>query len=133
MSKDFNGDYQGAINDCDKIIELHSNYPLELAELVNVYKIKVNCLISLERYQEALSFANKALELDKSKAVIWMNRGNIYYKIGKYNEAIQDITKAISIEDNFNSRVIRGSAYSKLGQTTKANADFKKAEQLKNK
>lgn len=133
ISKQRNGDYQGAINDCNKVIELNSNYPMELVGLVDVYNMKVRCLVSLERYQEALPFADKALELDKTQAVMWHTRGRIYYNLGKYNEAIQDMTKAISIEDNENSRYIRGLAYSKLGQKDKANADFKKVEQLKNK
>ncbi len=131
--KQRNKDYQGAINDCDKVIELNSNYPLELQGLPSVYNTKALCLISLERYQEALSFSDKALELDKSKAFIWYNRGVIYYRLGEYNETIQNITKAISIEDNPTFRTFRGEVYSKLGQTVKANADFKKAEQLKNK
>lgn len=130
--KQRNKDYQGAINDCDKVIELNSNYPLELQGLPSVYNTKALCLISLERYQEALSFSDKALELDKSKAFIWYNRGVIYYRLGEYNETIQNITKAISIEDNPTFRTFRGED-SKLGQTAKANADFKKAEQLKNK
>lgn len=131
--KQRNKDYQGAINDCDKVIELNSNYPLELQGLPSVYNTKALCLISLERYHEALSFSDKALELDKSKAFIWYNRGVIYYRLGEYNETIQNITKAISIEDNPTFRTFRGEVYSKLGQTVKANADFKKAEQLKNK
>lgn len=130
INKENNGDLQGAINDYDKIIE---RYPMQYDRLVDVYKYKADCLEKLERYNESLSSIEKALELDKTDADIWNRRGGIYLKLGRYNEAIQDSTTAISIKDNQLSRLIRGLAYSQLGQKVKAEADLKKAEQLKNK
>lgn len=129
IEKGNNGDIQGAINDYDKIIE-HNRMPYD--ELVVVYKYKADCLRRLERYNEALSSIGKALEFNKIDINIWNTRGEIYFDLGRYNEAIQDTTKAISIKDNYVSRMYRGFAYSKLGQEANANADFKKAEQLKN-
>lgn len=129
IEKSNNGNLQGAINDYDKIIELN-RIPYE--ELVDVYRYKADCLIKLERYNEALPVVEKALQLDKTDMSILNRRGEIYFHLGRYHETIQDMAKAILIDDNYISRMYRGLAYSKLGQEANANADFKKAEQLKN-
>lgn len=133
LAKSNYGDIEGAMSDYDKIIELHSNYPMEFNKLATVYNNKAYCLVTLKRYNEALPFVEKALELDKTEWFIWDTRGEIYYNLGMYDKAIQDVTKAISIYDNENSRRIRGLSYSKLGDTKKSNKDLKKAEKLKNK
>jgi len=128
IEKSNKGNLQGVIDDYDKIIELNL-IPYE--ELVDVYIYKADCLIKLERYNEALTVVEKALQLDKTNMSILNRRGEIYIYLGRYHETIQDMTKAILIDDNYISRMYRGVAYSKLGQEVNANADFKKAEQLK--
>lgn len=138
MAKSNYGDKQGAINDYDKIIELNSNYPMQIGDLKDVYNSKVNYLIELERYREALPFANKALDLDKTNpnAAVWKNRGYIHYKLENYEVSIHDLWNAIRIinatriEERSYLFYLRGLAYSKLGQKDKACKDLKKAQEL---
>ncbi len=131
VKSDFN-DKEGAIADYDKIIELHSNYPLLNFKVATAYNNKAYCLVGLKKYSEALLLVNKALELDKTENYIWDTRGEIYYNLGEYYKCIEDMSKAISIGESDNSYYIRGLAYIKLNNKNKACADLLKASELGN-
>lgn len=126
------GDREGAIADYDKILELHSNYPLRNFKIATAYNNKAYCLVELRKYSEALPLVNKALELDKTESYIWDTRGEIYYNLGEYYKCIEDMSKAISIGESDNSYYIRGLAYIKLNNKNKACADLLKASELGN-
>lgn len=55
-----------------------------------------------ERYNSALKYYNKALELAQGakKSDIYQNRGYTYYKLGKKDLAIKDYEKAIELNPN---------------------------------
>lgn len=81
------------------------------------------------------------------KAIGYNNRGNAYLKIGRYDLAVQDLTRTIaffpSARDSMawensdftptnmaKTYMSRGNAYAALGDIDKANADFKMARYL---
>lgn len=132
LAKSRNKDNEGAIADYDKILELHSNYPLQYNKIATVYNNKAFALVELEEYSEALPLVNKALELDKTENYIWDTRGEIYYHMGEYDKCIEDMDKAIAIGENEHSYYIRGLAYIKLNNKSKACADLLKASELGN-
>jgi len=123
-------DRYGAISDYEKIIELNSNYPMQYAKLATVYNNKAYCLVGLGKYNDALPFVEKALELDKSEAYIWDTRGEIYYNLNNFEKCISDMTKAIEIKENDNSYFFRGLAYIKFGKKEKGCQDLSKAGEL---
>jgi tetratricopeptide (TPR) repeat protein len=51
-------------------------------ELLKVYNIS-------KEYQEALESYNKILELNSKDTTAWNNKGTVFTKIGKYQEAIK--------------------------------------------
>ena len=89
--------------------------------------------------QEALSDINKALDLTKSndknsQESLYSIRGQIYNQTRNYKNAIDDLSKAISINSknisNFWSRAL---SYNALGDLNNALKDFFKCEELINK
>lgn len=132
LVKSKNGDRQGAINDYDEIIKLENIITPTIYKMSTVYNNKAYCLVELGKYNDALPFANKALELDKTEAYIWDTRGELYYKIGKYQECITDMDNAISIQKNSNSFYYSGLSKIKLGQQTQGCEDLSKSNELGN-
>ena len=132
MAKGQLNDNYGAISDYEKIIENNSNYPITVAKFATVYNNKAYALVKLKKYKDALPFVNKALEIDEKEWFIWDTRGEIYFNIGKYDDAISDLSKAIKIEKHDNSYYLRGLAYIKKGNKEKGCKDLSKAGELGN-
>ncbi len=55
-------------------------------------------LLNEDRYSEALSCFDKAIELDPSIAAAWNNRGFSLQKLGRHTEAIQSYDRVIELE-----------------------------------
>ena len=74
-----------------------------------------------ENYDKAISYFNKAIELDPNNAVAYHNRGLVYFKIASYfntepfYKAISDFSKAIELDPNYvDAYYNRGLAYNNL-------------------
>jgi tetratricopeptide (TPR) repeat protein len=132
LSKSELGDLYGAISDYDKVIELNSNYPMQYNKVGMAYNNKAYSYVKLKEYNKALSFVEKALELDKSEWYFWDTRGEIYLNLGDYKKSISDLDKALSLEKNPNSYFLRGLAYIKSGQKVKGCKDLSKAGEMGN-
>lgn len=122
----------GAINDYEKIIELNAEYPMRYGKLATIYNNKSYCLVGLNKFQEALPFVEKALELDKTEWYIWDTRGEIYYNLGKFDKCILDMTKALSIKENANSFYYRGLSEIQLGEKENGCIDLSRSGELGN-
>jgi len=83
-------EYQLAINDYNIVIK---NLPQE----IEAYTGKGLCLFYLEKYDDALSCYEKAVELDNNCFWAFYNRGELFYHLNKVNEALQDLNKALEI------------------------------------
>jgi len=123
-------DNYGAINDYNEIIEITKRNKDSNYDLATAYNNKAYCLLQLKNYTESLKEINIALNLDKSKFYIWDTRGEIYYNMEQYENSIKDMTKAIELEKNPNSFIIRGLSNLKLDNKSKACSDFSKAGEL---
>jgi tetratricopeptide (TPR) repeat protein len=82
----------------------------------------------LEKYQNAIQDFSRAIELLPDFCYDYINRGNLYYKLGQYDKAIQDYSKALKLEpepgvDNY-IYYRRGASYYKTKQYDKAIKDF---------
>ncbi|HEY9168999.1 MAG TPA: tetratricopeptide repeat protein [Lutibacter sp.] len=123
-------DNYGAISDYDKIFELQSNYPLKMADIATVYNNKAYSLVKMKKYNEALPLVNIALEKNNSMWYIWDTRAEIHLNMGNFKEAINDATKAIQIDPNSNSYLVRGLAYIKNKEKDLGCKDLSKAGEL---
>jgi tetratricopeptide (TPR) repeat protein len=63
----------------------------------NHYFLKAIDYDKLNKYAEAISNYDKAIEINPNNADYYYNRGNSYYYLKNYNEAILNYNKAIRI------------------------------------
>lgn len=80
-------------------------------------------------YQEALKLLDKAIRLDTTFYMAYLNKAQVLIKLGKYNDAI-DISKYLvsSIKPDFpEAYTMLGMLYDKVGETSTAKDYYKKA------
>lgn len=130
MSKDKLQDLYGAINDYDKIIEF--GIPPDNNDMATIYNNKAYALVKLKKYNEALPFVTKAIELNQGHWYIWDTRGELYFQLGNYQKCIDDMTKAIELKPDQNSYYFRGIAKIKLGNKSGGCQDLSKSGELGN-
>ncbi len=87
---------------------------------------------NLERYEEALSNFDKALELKPDLALTWANRSFALYYLNKYQEALTNCNKAIDLmPDDYVAWSNQGFALMKLERFEEAIISFDKVLKLK--
>ena len=85
----------------------------------------------LKKYNEALNDVNMAIELDDNNSVAYDSKQEIEFYMNNYKDCIRDATKAIALNPKLsNSFLIRGRAYYRNGNKTKACEDWSKAGEL---
>ena len=108
------GDYQGAIDDWTKVIEVN---PQE----VDAYYNRGVVFYQSDQYEQALADFDRALKLNAQSAQILYARGSVYMEQGNYREARNDFRNALkSAPDMVSAHFKRGVAYQRLGQLDKA-------------
>lgn len=90
------GQYEQAIKDFDKSIELHH-------ACFNGYNHRGNIYRRLNQYEKALSDHNNAIKIKPESADSYFNRGVDYYCLSKYEEAIADFDKTLELDSSYES------------------------------
>jgi len=81
-----------------------------------------------EQNDSALVYFNRTLELEPKAVGVYVERGNVYDKLGKADSALADLNKAIDMEPKYGKAYFnRGLAYAHQGDYDKAIADYNKA------
>jgi tetratricopeptide (TPR) repeat protein len=88
------GEYQWAIADCNKAIELKPDYALAYNKRGTAYRHK-------DEYDLAIADYGKAIELKPDYAKAYNNRGVAYRYKGEYNRAIDDFERAIELKPDY--------------------------------
>lgn len=151
------GDFNGAIQDYEKVIEFDSDNTLALCEIAYNWS-------SLKNHKKAVKYYNKALktegalftslnsngekfaintniELTKSfdndadynilDCNIYYNRGIEYIELKEYNKAIEDFKKSLKVDNMVsNSYYYIGKAYLGLNDSLQSCENFSKSAQL---
>lgn len=87
-----------------------------------------NRLMKDEKYQEALIYYSRAINLDATNPVFYCNRAAAYSKIGELNKAIEDCKMSLRYDANYSKAYGRlGLAYSKLNRHEEAIDAYKNA------
>jgi len=119
-----NGDYNGAISDYTKAIELNPKF-------ANAFYNRGCVKRKIGDYNGAISDYTKAIELDPNFLDAYYNRGNVRFDNGDYNGAISDYTKAIELNPNLvDAYYNRGNVKYKIGDYNGAISDYTKAIEL---
>ena len=88
------GDYERAIEDCNRAIELDPNNSNAHSTRGIIYELKGD-------YGRALEDCNHAIELDSNNSYAYNARGVTYHKRDDNRSAIEDYTKAIELNANY--------------------------------
>lgn len=120
----YKGQYDRAIEDYNKAIELNPNYTYAYYNRGLAYYQKVQYDLAIENY-------NKAIYLDPNDAHAYNNRGNVYYHKLQYDRAIEDYNEAIKLDPNYTYAYNnRGNVYYTKGQYDRAIEDCSKVVQF---
>jgi stress-induced-phosphoprotein 1 len=68
---------------------------------VEELKSKANAAFSAGKNDDAISLYSQAIALDESNHVLYSNRSAAYAKSNKYDEALKDAEKCISLKPDF--------------------------------
>lgn len=79
-------------------------------------------------WRDSLSLWTYVIEKEPRKIPLaYNNRGMVFFKVGKFNQAIADFNQAIAMVPEYAKAYYnRGSAYDKMGELDKAIADYRK-------
>ena len=118
------GDYQWAIEDFNKAIELNPKNS-------EAYRGRGLAKGKLKNYWGALEDCNKAIELNPKDSVAYLYRGVAKSYLNDYRDAIEDYSKAIELNPKDSEAYLnRGIAKSNLGNKDGACLDYRKAGEL---
>jgi tetratricopeptide (TPR) repeat protein len=118
------GEYDNAIEDYNKAIELKPDF-------AEAYNNRGNTYSDKGEYDNAIEDYNKAIKLKPDFAVAYNNRGNAYYYKGEYDNAIEDFNKAIELKPNYAlAYYTRGIVYAIINEYDNAIEDYNKAIEL---
>lgn len=110
-------EYNEAISDYNKAIEINPNYALAFYNRGFVW-------IFREEYDKAIEDYNKAIEIDPNDVSAYVIKGSIFRAMKEYDKAIENYNKAIEIDSNY------ANAYYNRGLAKKEqNVDLKGGKQ----
>ena len=118
------GDYEKAIENYDKALELNSNFE-------EAWYNKGFNLGELERHAEAIKCYDKAIDLNPNYEKAWHNKGVDLGKLERHEEAIECFGNAIELNPNYEKAWYgKGVNLEKLGRKDEAEPCFQKAKEL---
>lgn len=82
------------------------------------------------RYQTALTFINRAIEIQKDQSDFYVLRARANYKIGNKNLAMDDLNRSLDLQKNFNAYHLRGKLFLENSELEKAKEDFRNAYEM---
>jgi tetratricopeptide (TPR) repeat protein len=128
--------FREAIDDFDRAMGMNdrSVYPTTLRRLKNtsVRAQRAWCLANLYEYEQAVLEFSEIIEFDDKYWYAHSGRGRAYYNLGKYDLAIPDLLRSISIHDNHDAHFILALAYRKQSMVDRAIEELRKAALLDN-
>lgn len=117
-------DYELEVRACSRIIRNNPSAAWAYTNRSYAYE-------RLDRGEEALTDANRAIELDKTKPVAWVNRAAAKIRLKDYQGAIADANQAMKIDPGRASAFVnRGYAYEQTGERDRAIADYRRTLEL---
>ena len=129
--------YDGAIADYEKAIELKPDYAKE-PDLAEAYYNRGTTKSNLSDHRGAMADYDRAIELDPDYAVAYNNRGKVKSALNDYDGAIADRDKAIELNSDYAGEPDYAEAYHKRGNAKSvlrnhrgAIEDYEKAIELK--
>jgi tetratricopeptide (TPR) repeat protein len=118
------GDYQQAIVELSKAIELDPDYDWALAHRGESYRM-------IDEIDLAIADLDRAIELDPEYSWALASRGECFYEKDDYAKAIEDLTRAIDLDPDYEwAFAHRGNAHRMNSDYETAIKDFDRAIEL---
>jgi len=92
--------------------------------LVHVYTGKANALVGLERYEEAVAYYQKALEIAAGDNNLWFMQGYAFYQLDEFDQALASFVKARELKDEFRTSLHIGNCLLMLKRYSEAAGEF---------
>ena len=89
------------------------------AQTENDYYFKACAEYEYKNYQEAVNNLDKAIELNKKNTDLYLKRGNCYYALHQYNNAVDDFMKVEKIKPSLSSYYL-AKCFAKLNMPDKS-------------
>lgn len=122
-----NKDYESAIEDCKRIIEISPNFEQGYCGLGESYKLA-------GQYEKSIEAFSKAIELQSENIYYYGARGNLKYIMKNFSDAIEDYSKAIDLDADFSQDGVlfsnRAASYYEIKDYESALNDYKKSFEL---
>ncbi len=86
------------------------------------------CKFHLNAFDEGITLADRAIQLDARSVPAWTVRGNCHQSLGQFENAVASFTQAIELAPSLAElRVHRGDTFDRLGKLPEAAADYQAA------
>lgn len=83
------------------------------------------------KYAELINYCSKAILINNDFEYAYYQRGFNYYRLMKYERALEDFNKALQYNaDNANTYILRAECHSGLGNRMKAIKDYNRARKI---
>ncbi len=118
------GDYDRALDDFSKGIELHPTQKNGYANRSMIYFLR-------QQYDLALQDYNSYIALNPMNAKVWYERGLTHHRLNNTAGALSDLNRAIQLNPNNGTFYRkRGDLHAALGNASQATQDHQRAQQL---
>ena len=88
-------------------------------------------MANAKRYDEALTFFEKALSINPNNSITWLNKGLTLLRTRKFNESIECFDTAIKLDNSYaKAWYNKGRALAMLGENDKSQPCLDKARKL---
>jgi len=125
-------DFPKAINDYQTVARMMPEAGEIKQELASVYAVRSHERFENGQFAESADDMTEAILLAPESPVQYHRRGACYFHMGEYQKAYDDLTVAIGKEPNKPEHYDnRGQTLQRLERNDEAEADFKKARELK--
>lgn len=127
-------DFEPAIRDFTKTLELDSTADDARESFGATYSIMAAEKADAKQFKEAADLMDKAIGIYPEAAVFYHQRGSCFFHLGEYQKAIADLDVAIGKEptkpDHYENRAL---SLQRMGRHEDADADFRKAKELRSR
>jgi tetratricopeptide (TPR) repeat protein len=115
------GDYERALADFDRTIEIKPDY-------ANARFNRGEIHYEQGEFRRAIDDYNQAIRLSPRDSAAFNSRGHAYYKLKDYRQALRDYTDAIRVDPtNAAAYTNRGDAYADKADFARASSDYRAA------
>lgn len=111
-----------SVREFQRAIELNPNYATARQWYGN------GCLVTMERFDEAIAEGERAIELDPLSLIVNAELGNTYFRGRQYDKAIEQLRKTLEMDQSFEfAHHILGWVYEMKGLFPEAIVEYQKA------